>query len=219
MGADPPCIFTARDESLALRISNSGSRMEKVAPQSRPRDVTSKVPPCCMQMPLLMNSPRPDPCPACSWFALNCTPSAPISSSCAGERPTPVSVTDTRTAPARGCCHCWASSGVMSICASASAAGSHSAWTETQPSVGVNLSALDMRLRKTCDMRIESPTTCSAWYWVSSWADASQIAPVSKRVTFFSLACMANPAEVFFSTCHMGTEENSRRSVPDSILS
>eukprot|EP00601_Ochromonadales_sp_CCMP2298_P029825 CAMPEP_0173335464 /NCGR_PEP_ID=MMETSP1144-20121109/5990_1 /TAXON_ID=483371 /ORGANISM="non described non described, Strain CCMP2298" /LENGTH=50 /DNA_ID=CAMNT_0014280597 /DNA_START=92 /DNA_END=244 /DNA_ORIENTATION=- len=50
----------------------------------------------------------------------------------------------------------------MSICASASAPGSHSAWKEIEPDEGVNLMAFDMRLRSTCDMRIESPTTRNA---------------------------------------------------------
>jgi hypothetical protein len=67
-------------------------------------------------------------------------------------------------------------------------------------------------------MRIESPTTCNAWYCVSPWADSSSHgAPESESEIFFSFACSANDRVAILITFHIGKEENSRRSVPDSI--
>mmetsp|Transcript_25848 Transcript_25848/g.55883 ORF Transcript_25848/g.55883 Transcript_25848/m.55883 type:complete len:295 (+) Transcript_25848:1159-2043(+) len=141
-----------------------GSSTATLAPISIPGEETVRLPPCCSTMPLLMNMPRPDPCPDCSSLALNCTPSPPILATCCALSPTPESVTVTTADPLRTC---WRSSrGAAASPPSGKASplctGSHVSVTTISPSLGVNLRLLEIRLRTTWERRVGSPTTRSS---------------------------------------------------------
>mmetsp|Transcript_15142 Transcript_15142/g.34050 ORF Transcript_15142/g.34050 Transcript_15142/m.34050 type:complete len:255 (+) Transcript_15142:153-917(+) len=159
--------------------STRGSSQRNSDPSPSPSECAESRPLCSSTTPLDIHSPSPLPPPCCSWLTLNCTPSLNRFFWSSADMPAPPSLTVSTNEPALGMPVQGGGAlrdevpgirdgatemvpeeePVGTAGASLSPSGFHCTVTVTSPPGEENLSALETRLRTTCDSLIESPTT------------------------------------------------------------
>mmetsp|Transcript_2300 Transcript_2300/g.3144 ORF Transcript_2300/g.3144 Transcript_2300/m.3144 type:complete len:250 (-) Transcript_2300:1958-2707(-) len=86
--------------AVTTECFNTGNSTMKVAPCPRPGEWADIFPLCRFTNPFVIQRPNPLPPPACSWLALNCTPSLNNNFMLSADNPGPESSTEINTEPA-----------------------------------------------------------------------------------------------------------------------